>query len=34
MLQGSLRDDVSGFLNALRRELEKAIASNERIQIQ
>jgi hypothetical protein len=26
-------DDVAGFLDALRRELEKAIASNERIQI-
>jgi hypothetical protein len=26
-------DDVNGFLNALRRELEKAIADNERIQI-
>jgi hypothetical protein len=26
-------DDVAGFLDALRRELEKAIAANERIQI-
>jgi len=26
-------DDVNGFLDALRRELEKAIANNERIQI-
>jgi hypothetical protein len=27
------QDDVDGFLDALRRELEKALASNERIQI-
>ena len=26
-------DDVNGFLDALRQELEKAIANNERIQI-